>query len=118
MANVQCVRYNLAACASAYSPTAPEMGSYSARTVVTYQTHIETGMRGHGPLSWGGGVPGVASVPHKWSDDREDMDPRMKGKGVVGNDGNMYIPDSTLAQLTVKELNKRVSQVSSTFIII
>ena len=72
-------------------------------------------MRGHGPLSWGGS--GVASVPHKWSDDRDDMDPRMKGKAGV-SDGNLYIPDSTLAQLTVKELNKRVSQVSSTFIII
>ena len=34
--------YNLTACNS-YSPPGPEMGSYSARTVVTYQTHIETG---------------------------------------------------------------------------
>ena len=32
--------------------------------------------------------------------------------GDVGSPGNYYIPDHTLAQLTVKELNKRVSQVS------
>ena len=34
--------YNLTACNS-YSPPGHEMGSYSARTVVTYQTSIETG---------------------------------------------------------------------------
>ena len=36
----------------------------------------------------------------------------VKMVGDVGSPGNYYIPDHTLAQLTVKELNKRVSQVS------
>ena len=41
----------------------------------------------------------------------------MKGKGGLVSGGapgeaGYYIPDQTLAQLTVKELNKRVSQVS------
>jgi len=103
--------YNLA-CASAYSPSGPEMGSYSARTVVTYQTSIETaGMRGHGPLSWGaGGVSGVGGVPHKWADEREELEPRLKKQAGVVDGNNFFIPDHTLAQLTVKELNKRVSQ--------
>ena len=90
------------------------MGSYSARTVVTYQTSIETaGMRGGHALSWGGGVPGVGGVPHKWADEREELEPRLKNKAGV-DPNNFFIPDHTLAQLTVKELNKRVSQVSST----
>ena len=42
--------YNLA-CANSYSPPGPEMApAYSARTVVTYQTHIETGNGEHGKL--------------------------------------------------------------------
>ena len=85
---------------------------YRASTVVTYHTEIQTGhvpgMRGH--LPWGAGVPSHC----KWSpEDRDtaDLEPRKGGK-MTGNDGNFHIPDNTLAQLSVKELNKRVSQVS------
>ena len=105
------VRYNLA-CGNSYSPPGPEMG-YRASTVVTYHTQIETGhvpaMRGH--LPWGAGVPSHC----KWSpEDREDLDQaRLKGGKLAGAEGNFHIPDTTLAQLSVKELNKRVSQVSS-----
>ena len=102
-------RYNLATCANSYSPPG-EMG-YRASTVVTYHTQIETGhvpsMRGH--LPWGAGVPSHC----KWSpEDREELEPRMKAGKMAGTDGNFHIPDNTLAQLSVKELNKRVSQVS------
>ena len=47
-----------------------------------------------------------------------DLETRIKGGkgGLVGSlvpgEAGYYIPDQTLAQLTVKELNKRVSQVS------
>ena len=47
-----------------------------------------------------------------------ELETRIKGgkgglvsSGIPGEPG-YYIPDQTLAQLTVKELNKRVSQVS------
>ena len=104
-------RYNLATCANSYSPPG-EMG-YRASTVVTYHTQIETGhvptMRGH--LAWGAGVPSHC----KWSpEDREELEPRIKAGKMAGNEGNFHIPDNTLAQLSVKELNKRVSQVSLT----
>eukprot|EP00092_Neocalanus_flemingeri_P023400 GFUD01025371.1.p1 GENE.GFUD01025371.1~~GFUD01025371.1.p1 ORF type:complete len:263 (+),score=42.52 GFUD01025371.1:352-1140(+) len=97
--------YNLVCSgASSYSPPAPEMGSYRASTVVTYQTHIEAGqvptMGRH--LPWGTGVP----THCKWPEDRDDLEPRGK-VAKQGDPNNFYIPDSTLAQLTVKELNKR-----------
>ena len=95
------LRYNLVA----YSPNTPEMGSYRASTVVTYQTHIEAGqVPGMGRhLPWGTGVP----THCKWPEERDEMEPRGKG-AKQGDPNNFYIPDNTLAQLTVKELNKRV----------
>ena len=103
-------RYNQLTCANSYSPPG-EMGYARASTVVTYHTSIETGhvpsMRGH--LPWGAGVPSHC----KWSpDDREELEPRIKAGKMAGSEGNFHIPDNTLAQLSVKELNKRVSQVS------
>merc|ERR550534_3679082 len=110
------------ACTNSYSPPGPEpMGpSYSARTVVTYQTHIEAGhpMRSH-LGTWGPGTMGSLQGPGhcKW-EDRDgsvgELETRIKGgkgglvsSGIPGEPG-YYIPDQTLAQLTVKELNKRV----------
>lgn len=92
--------YNLVA----YSPNTPEMGSYRASTVVTYQTHIEAGqVPGMGRhLPWGTGVP----THCKWPEERDEMEPRGKG-AKQGDPNNFYIPDNTLASLTVKELNKR-----------
>ena len=70
-------------------------------------------------MSWGaGGVSGVGGVPHKWADEREELEPRLKKQAGVVDGNNFFIPDHTLAQLTVKELNKRVSQVSSTLFIL
>ena len=77
--------------------------------MVTYHTEIQTGhvpgMRSH---LWGAGVPSHC----KWAaEDRDDLEPRKGGK-LAATEGNFHIPDTTLAQLSVKELNKRVSQVS------
>ena len=102
-----CRYSNLATCANSYSPPG-EMG-YRASTVVTYHTQIETGHVPSMRMPWGAGVPSHC----KWSpEDREELEPRMKAGKMAGNDGNFHIPDNTLAQLSVKELNKRVSQVS------
>ena len=77
--------------------------------MVTYHTEIQTGhvpgMRSH---LWGAGVPSHC----KWAaEDRDELEPRKGGK-LAATEGNFHIPDTTLAQLSVKELNKRVSQVS------
>ena len=96
--------------ASTYSPGTPEMATgYRASTVVTYQTHIEAGgVGGMGRhLAWGTGVPQHC----KWPEERELECEASGRKGPKQVDAtNFYIPDGTLAQLTVKELNKRVNK--------
>jgi len=109
------VDYSSLVCPTApsYSPPSgpPEMGAGGMyiSTAITYQTHIEAGQgRGrHAALAWGTGVP--AHCKGVWGEEREESESRMGKLMSKGSEGQNlpYIPDNTLAQLTVKELNKK-----------
>ncbi|XP_023349110.1 uncharacterized protein LOC111717881 [Eurytemora carolleeae] len=86
------------------APFSPTEHSFMATTMVTYQ-HIEAQGRPRG-LPWSGGQ----NHP-KW-DEREEIESR--GKPIKEQTSpSTIIPDTALAHLSVKELNKRVWQVQN-----
>merc|ERR1719431_1160509 len=94
-----------------HSPTGPDMGNYmvNGTTVITYQTHIERQGRGGHSLPWQTGVPAHCKWPQEDREEEVQSLRSLKGVGKSELGGQqIYIPDQTLAQLTVKELNKRV----------
>ena len=83
-------------------------------TAITYQTHIQAGQEGgrHASLGWGTGLP--ANSEKVWGQEREESKSPVGKLMSKSNEGQNlpYIPDNTLARLTVKELNMKMKNLS------
>jgi len=82
------------------APFSPSEQTFMATTMVTYQFESQGRQRG---LGWGGHGSGNIKWEH-----RDELDSPKTKSNKEQTTPSKIIPDSTLAQLSVKELNKRV----------